>query len=133
MSAPGAPRGPRPAPDVVLAVEQLRRPVPGGIGRYAAALLGGLRDIGAPGPLLLASRPRPGVDPLAAWGFEVRASRLPAPWLTLAWDRGLAAAPRGADDETLDALVRGDSNPCPSGRKMRRHPTARSRRVGKRS
>lgn len=82
--------------EVVLAVEQLRRRVPGGIGRYAAGLLDGLRAAGAPAPLLLASRPPPGGDPLAAWGCEVRASPLPGPLLTRAWDRGAAAAPRGA-------------------------------------
>lgn len=82
---------------VVLAVEQLRRRVPGGIGRYAAGLLSGLREVDAPRVVLLASRP-PGAgrDPLARWGYEVRASRLPSPLLTLAWDRGLLAAPRGA-------------------------------------
>jgi glycosyltransferase involved in cell wall biosynthesis len=85
---------------VVVAVEQLRREVPGGIGRYARGLLGGLRGLGDPGRPgsppglrveLLASRHRgPGPDPLSSWGFPVRTSSVPAPFLTLAWDRGLA-------------------------------------------
>lgn len=82
---------------VVVAVEQLRREVPGGIGRYARGLLGGLRELGELGEPaglqveLLASRHRgPGPDPLSVWGFPVRTSALPAPFLTRAWDRELA-------------------------------------------
>jgi glycosyltransferase involved in cell wall biosynthesis len=93
---------------VLLAVEQLRRPLPGGIGRYARGLLGGLSDLEANERsgaeiALLASRPpradavagsggHPG-DPLALWGFPVRSSALPGPALTRAWDRGMVAAP----------------------------------------
>ncbi|MGH8988108.1 MAG: glycosyltransferase family 4 protein [Acidimicrobiales bacterium] len=77
---------------VVVVVEQLRRRVPGGIGRYASGLLDGLRALGGPEVELLASRPRTaGSDPLEAWGFPVRASALPAPLLTAAWDVGLAS------------------------------------------
>lgn len=84
-------------PTVVLAVEQLRRRVPGGVGRYTTGLLSGLLSVPAPPIGLLASRHvGQGPDPLARWGFEVLASRIPAPLLTLAWDRGLAAAPKGA-------------------------------------
>ena len=76
---------------VVVAVEQLRRPVPGGIGRYARGLLGGLRGLGGPDVELVASRHLgETVDPLSSWGFPVRASVLPAPLLTAAWDLGLA-------------------------------------------
>lgn len=76
---------------VVLAVEQLRRAVPGGIGRYARGLLDGLRDLGGEPVELLASRHLGSApDPLSAWGFPVRTSVLPAPFLTLAWDRRLA-------------------------------------------
>jgi glycosyltransferase involved in cell wall biosynthesis len=98
---------------VLMAVEQLRRSVPGGIGRYASGLLGGLVDLmeergeDAPPGLevaLLASRVPggrlagpPPADPLARWGLPVRTSRLPGPLLTRAWDRGLATAPRGFD------------------------------------
>lgn len=95
-------------------VEQLRRPLPGGIGRYARGLVGGLSglDAGERSGLeaeLLASRPphppaagpgdgdrRPG-DPLAALGLPVRSSVLPRTVLTRAWDRGLVAAPASYD------------------------------------
>ena len=81
---------------VVVAVEQLRRSVPGGIGRYARGLLDGLRALGGQRVELLASRHRgAGPDPLGAWNFPVRASALPAPFLTAAWDRRMAPV-RGA-------------------------------------
>ena len=95
---------------VLLAVEQLRREVPGGIGRYAVGLLDGLRELDAeehaatrstPLVSLLVSRPggrrRRDRDPLAPWQLPIRASRLPGPLLTRAWDHGLARAPRGFD------------------------------------
>jgi glycosyltransferase involved in cell wall biosynthesis len=76
---------------VVIAVEQLRRRVPGGIGRYARGLLEGLRQLGSPTVELVASRHRGAPpDPLSAFGFPVRAALLPAPFLTAAWDLGLA-------------------------------------------
>ncbi len=99
---------------VLLAAEQLRRSLPGGIGRYARGLAGGLHDL-APDERsgseieLLASRPprpdlpssaggdTPVADPLGAWGFPVRTSPLPGVVLTRAWDRGLLAAPPGFD------------------------------------
>ena len=79
---------------VVLVVQQLRRPVPGGIGRYATGLLQGLRALNPTGTefVLHASR-APHPDPLATWGHEIVASRLPGPALTRAWDRGFLAAP----------------------------------------
>ncbi len=81
---------------VVVAVEQLRRQVPGGIGRYARGLLDGLSGLGGPEVELIASRHLgTAADPLSAWGFPVRASVLPAPFLTAAWDLGLAPV-RGA-------------------------------------
>lgn len=86
---------------VLVAVEQLRRPVPGGIGRYASSLLDGLAAElaggGADSVDLLASRGRVHDDPLAHRGFPLHASALPGPLLTRAWDRGLAAAPGGFD------------------------------------
>ncbi|MHB1774866.1 MAG: glycosyltransferase [Acidimicrobiales bacterium] len=98
---------------VLVVVEQLRRPVPGGIGRYAVGLLDGLSAGGAVGGegavTLFASRPsRPGAtaagtsaaapaDPLARFGFEVRTSRLPGRLLTRAWDRGLGSLPAPCD------------------------------------
>lgn len=79
---------------VVLAVEQLRRPVPGGIGRYAQGLLDGLRELGTPVELLASRYTGSAVDPLSAWGFPVHTSFLPAPFLTPAWDLGLAPVRR---------------------------------------
>lgn len=84
---------------VALVVEQLRRRVPGGIGRYATGLLDGLAACRPrPSITLVASRApgrHPtagrGGDPLDAWGFPVRTVGLPGPLLTRAWDRGLLA------------------------------------------
>src|SRR5271156_6324335 len=88
---------------VVVVAEQLRRPVPGGIGRYAEGLLDGLRelddaDIAAAPPVVVhASRYRgDGADPLARFGFAVRTSPLPSRLLVAAWDRGIAPAPEMA-------------------------------------
>jgi len=88
------------APSVLLAVEQLRRPVPGGIGNYARGLLAGLQqctdDGDGAGVTLLASRPpRPGPDPLAAYGRPVLASALPGRLMTRAWDHSVLRAPEG--------------------------------------
>jgi len=90
------------APRVLLAVEQLRRSVPGGIGTYAAGVLKGLRDLAGEGDevpdvTLYASRPGARPDPLRAFGCPVRASVLPGPLLTRAWDLGLVTAPGGFD------------------------------------
>jgi glycosyltransferase involved in cell wall biosynthesis len=96
---------------VLLAIEQLRRRVPGGIGAYALGLLGGLAECSRDGDgdgvdvTLLASRDpgrrsgRAGAagDPLAMLGAPLLASRLPGPLLTRAWDRGLVHAPEGFD------------------------------------
>lgn len=85
---------------VLVVVEQLRRAVPGGIGRYAAGLLAGLADgaLAADDTVeLFASRPPRGADPLADLGFAVRTLPLPGPLLTRAWDYGRAPAPGGFD------------------------------------
>ncbi|HEX4433696.1 MAG TPA: glycosyltransferase family 1 protein [Acidimicrobiales bacterium] len=90
------------APSVLLAVEQLRRRVPGGIGSYARGLLEGLAVAEAEGDAvdvaLLASRaPRGEDDPLAELGRPLHTSRLPSALLTRAWDHGLSRAPAGFD------------------------------------
>ena len=95
----------RATPSVLLAVEQLRRRVPGGIGVYARCLLGGLALAATDGDegdevdvALLASRPPKGVgDPLDAFGRPLYTSRLPSRLLTRAWDHGLSRAPAGFD------------------------------------
>jgi glycosyltransferase involved in cell wall biosynthesis len=87
----------------LLVVEQLRRRVPGGIGRYATGLLQGLGEGDAEGVTLFASRVpghapgriMPIADPLARWGFPVRTSYLPGRVLTRAWEHSLAAVPSG--------------------------------------
>jgi glycosyltransferase involved in cell wall biosynthesis len=96
-------------PKVLMAVEQLRRAVPGGIGAYARGLLAGLAQCAEDGDLidltLLASRMpghslsarRSAPDPLARFGRPVVASHLPGPLLTRAWDRGWVGAPAGFD------------------------------------
>jgi glycosyltransferase involved in cell wall biosynthesis len=99
-----------PSPRVLVAVEQLRRRVPGGIGNYARGLLLGLErcadggesgDREAADVTLLASRPpgRPAgeraADPLARFGRPLVVSHLPGRLLTRAWDHRLLHAPAG--------------------------------------
>ena len=118
----------RPTRSVLLAVEQLRRRVPGGIGAYARGLLAGLetQTPAAQGVALtlLASRAPAGraasqPDPLAAFGKPVMASHLPGPLMTRAWDRGWLRAPEGFD------VVHSVSLAAP---KLRRGSTERARR-----
>jgi glycosyltransferase involved in cell wall biosynthesis len=87
---------------VILVVEQLRRKVPGGIGRYAVGLMQGLAAIAdgagnVPEVSLYASRPPPGGDPLAAHRLPLICSRLPGPALTRGWDLGVLDVPGGYD------------------------------------
>jgi glycosyltransferase involved in cell wall biosynthesis len=87
---------------VLLAVEQLRRRVPGGIGAYVRGLLGGLAGGAVEGGgvevTLLASRtPGGAADPLATFGRPVHASWLPHPVLSRAWDHGWSRAPEAFD------------------------------------
>jgi glycosyltransferase involved in cell wall biosynthesis len=91
---------------VLMAVQQLRRTVPGGIGAYSRGLLSGLAQCAQAGEgtelTLLASR-APGIpgtrgpDPLSAFGHPLVLSHLPGPALTRAWDHRLVHAPRGYD------------------------------------
>jgi len=93
------PRAGRRAEDgtVVLVAEQLRRPVPGGIGTYARGLVQGLLALEERPPLLVrASAPPPGPDPLARLGLPLAVWRLPGPLLVRAWDLGLAGVRGGA-------------------------------------
>ena len=92
-----------PGPTVLMAVQQLRRRVPGGIGAYARGLLSGLDQCAAEGDgvdvTLLASRAGSGSagDPLSAFGRPLRTTRWPGPVTTRAWDRGWFHAPEGFD------------------------------------
>lgn len=88
---------------LLMMVEQLRRTAPGGIGTYIEGLLAGLDQLDRserPDVQLVAGRrrgARQGPDPLRSIGYPLRASRLPGPILTRAWDRGLLRAPGGFD------------------------------------
>jgi len=85
---------------VSLAVEQLRRRVPGGIGTYTRGLLKGLGELPAgerPRLSLVASHAPRRPDPLTSFGYPVLSSWLPGPLLTRAWDLGLARPGRGSD------------------------------------
>ena len=88
------------SPSVLMAVEQLRRSVPGGIGNYARGLLAGLQRCAEEGEgvdvTLLASRPpRGGPDPLGVYGRPVVVSALPGRIMTRAWDHSVLRAPEG--------------------------------------
>lgn len=86
---------------LVVVAEQLRRPVPGGIGTYARGLLAGLDGLdpaARPDVTLWASRaPRGRPDPLTALGLPVVATALSARAQVLAWDRGLGRVPGRPD------------------------------------
>ena len=83
---------------VGVVAEQLRQPVPGGIGTYVSGLLGGLQKLHELDleVVALASRVR-GPDPLDDLVDSVMAWPLPHRALVALWDRGLAR-PRGAWD-----------------------------------
>jgi glycosyltransferase involved in cell wall biosynthesis len=90
-----------------MAVEQLRRRVPGGIGAYARGLLSGVAHCvegGAQVDLTLLASRAPGspvgparADPLEECGYPLVRSRLPSRLLTRAWDHGWARVPPGYD------------------------------------
>jgi glycosyltransferase involved in cell wall biosynthesis len=134
-----------------MAVEQLRRAVPGGIGAYARGLLGGVAQCAVDGDeidlSLLASRPpgspfrrdaaRP--DPLAQFGRPIRLSHLPGPLLTRAWDHGWVRTPSGFDVVHSVSLATPSSRSSHSVRHVvtvhdvawRRHPEATTPRGAK--
>jgi glycosyltransferase involved in cell wall biosynthesis len=85
---------------VLIAVEQLRRKVPGGIGNYARGLLCGLQrcaelDEGVDVTLYASRPPGRASDPLADYGRPVIAAALPSRLVTRAWDHSLLHAPEG--------------------------------------
>ena len=133
---------PEPAPTVLMAVEQLRRRVPGGVGAYALGLLLGLDQCAREGDrvevTLLASRaprrvPR---DPLAALGRPVRTTPWPGPLTTRAWDHGWLHAPGGFDVVHSTSLAAPRPHRSRGSRLVvtvhdvawRRHPDATTRR-----
>jgi alpha-1,3-rhamnosyl/mannosyltransferase len=125
-----------------MAVEQLRRRVPGGIGAYALGILSGLDQCAREGDgvdvTLLASRaprhvPR---DPLAALGRPVRTTPWPGPLTTRAWDHGWLHAPGGFDVVHSVSLAAPRPHPSSGSRLVvtihdvawRRHPDATTSR-----
>jgi alpha-1,3-rhamnosyl/mannosyltransferase len=134
-----------------MAVEQLRRAVPGGIGAYARGLLGGIAQCAVDGDAidlsLLASR-TPGrafpgrthrADPLARFGRPVLASHLPGPLLTRGWDHGWVHAPAGFDVVHSVSLASPPLGLAPAAQHVvtvhdlawRRHPEATTPRGAK--
>lgn len=98
----------------VLLAEQLRRPVPGGIGTYVTELARALARAGAAGEVpfevrLRASRPPTGPDPLAALGLPLDTAALPGVLLVRAWAAGAGAGVRAA-------VVQATSLAAPGGR-----------------
>ena len=81
---------------VTLVVEQLRRPVAGGIGTYARELVRALVTTSeevAQQIVLYASRHLGGADPLAEFGCALATSPLPGPVMTRMWELGLFGPP----------------------------------------
>ncbi|HEY2429930.1 MAG TPA: glycosyltransferase family 1 protein [Acidimicrobiales bacterium] len=78
-------------PTVAVVVDQLRQRPTSGIATYSRGLLQGLAAMGDTVPVtLVASRPpQRGGDPLDAWGWPVRSSRLPGPALVRLWGAGV--------------------------------------------
>lgn len=119
------------ADGILMVAEQLRLPVPGGIGTYVRGLVQGLHALGPDGPplTLWASRPpRTGPDPVAGL-HRARCSPLPHRALVWAWDRGLGRPPARSGVVHATSLA----TPPPGGRPMsvmvhdlawRRHPEA---------
>lgn len=86
-----------------MVADQLRRPVPGGIGTYVRGLVGGLTATGRVELTLWAGRSR-GPDPLAQLGADhVHASHLPSRLLTRAWDRSWVRPPLDAGIDVVHA------------------------------
>jgi glycosyltransferase involved in cell wall biosynthesis len=77
---------------VLIVAEQLRRPVPGGIGTYVRGLLQGLADQPDVEVALHA-----GAGPPLGLGLPEVLSKLPGPALTRGWDYGVLDAPSGFD------------------------------------
>lgn len=106
---------------VLVVAEQLRRPVPGGIGTYVRGLLQGLAGLDGeaagvdpPAVSVLASRaPGRGPDPLSDLGAPVIADTMPSRILTRLWHRDRRAAPAGFDVVHAASLA----FPPPAGRR----------------
>ncbi|MHB8243865.1 MAG: glycosyltransferase family 4 protein [Acidimicrobiales bacterium] len=126
--------------EVDIVIEQLRRPVPGGIGTYCRGLLKGLSELGGascPPITLRAGRPRAlshKSDPLSVSEWPLRSSSLPGVLLTRLWDRGIPAGWLSVRDGS-HLLVHGTSLAVPPLRgpnlvvmvhdlAWRRHPDA---------
>jgi glycosyltransferase involved in cell wall biosynthesis len=84
--------------NITVVAQQMRQPVPGGIGTYIRGLVQGLAEGSHPDLEIafLASRASERPDPLAAWGRVID-----SPWghrgLAFLWEHELVRAPLGAD------------------------------------
>ena len=98
--------------NITVVAQQMRQPVPGGIGTYVRGLVQGLKATDHPGfdISFLASRVSGTRDPLATWG-PVTSSRWGHRALSVLWERELLRAPSDAD------LVHATSLAFPSLRK----------------
>lgn len=85
--------------NVLITADQLRRPVPGGIGTYVRSLTRALSERTDIDPRLWASaqplRSRLSHDPLRDIKVPLTTSRLPGRLLTRAWDRDMGKVPSG--------------------------------------
>lgn len=104
---------------VEIVVEQLRRPVPGGIGTYCRGLVMGLlaHDRASLPPLRLrASRPPGRPDPLETLDLPVSASFLPGQLLTALWSLGMPAGSSRRGDPFAHAVLHAASFAAPRPR-----------------
>ena len=118
----------------LVVADQLRRPVPGGIGTYVRGLAAGLKRMGddAPSVTYWAGRASGGSDPLAELG-RVESAALPTSALVWAWDHGLMRPPSGHDVVHATSLATPPRGRAPMSVMVhdlawRQHPDAYPRR-----
>lgn len=86
---------------VVVSVEQLRRPVPGGIGVYTRGLLQGLREMGSESPAvsILSTGALP--SGMLLRDLPMLRTRLPSRLIRFAWFHGLPGIPGAPRDNSV--------------------------------
>ncbi len=91
---------------VALGIEQLRQPIPGGIGTYVRGLVSGLEQTHDPELAFLRFASRgPQRDPLAAGTFPLSTTSFHHRVQVALWSRGIGGAPRGSDVVHLCSLA----------------------------